>query len=92
MSKYIASPALSNVLFHNEKENTFLLEWLNENNFYLSFLSTNYDNATYRRSKKVKKRTVEVLVTNYEPLKKQGELFKSQDEIYRKQREYHFSH
>ena len=55
--------ALSNVVIHNDKENTHLIRWSSKYNLYV--LDYHYNNSNYQ-SKARMNNTVEVLVTNYD--------------------------
>lgn len=61
--------ALSNVLFHKNKENTLLKTWIKKNDFFVTKLNHHYTNANYQVKFKDKTLTQEVLITNYQPLK-----------------------
>lgn len=56
--------ALSNVLRHKGKENNFLKEWLQENEYNVHFLDYHYNNSNYQSTAKDTE-TIEILVTNY---------------------------
>lgn len=59
--------ALSNVLDHRGKENVILKKWIEENNYYVSYISKDYSNANYHIINRERDSTVEVLITNYNP-------------------------
>jgi len=69
--------ALSNVLEHKGKSNILLTEWLGNNPDYnINYLDMNYSNSNYQTLDRNKHATVEVLITNYKPLRKrQATLF-----------------
>ncbi len=61
--------ALSNVLEHEGKENNVLRKWLNKNDYLkINYLRADYSNSNYQKSRNTGK-SVEVLITNYEPQK-----------------------
>jgi DNA adenine methylase len=61
--------ALSNVLEHKGKENDALKNWLNKNRYLkINYIHADYSNCNYQTNRK-KKTSIEVLITNYEPLK-----------------------
>lgn len=60
--------ALSNVIFHNEKTNIILKEWIEQNNYCINYLDKDYSNCNYHTSNK--NTSVEVLITNYTPIVK----------------------
>ena len=59
---------LSNVLIHKGKTNKILQTWIEENGYYVNYLSKDYSNCNYHTLDKSKNTTVEVLVTNYIPI------------------------
>lgn len=59
--------ALSNVLEHKGKENLILKNWIEENNYFISYLSKDYSNSNYHTIDRSKNSTIEVLITNYNP-------------------------
>jgi DNA adenine methylase len=62
--------ALSNVLEHKGKSNDILKHWVNNNdNYNINFLDFNYSNSNYHTFDRNKKSSIEVLITNYKPLK-----------------------
>ena len=61
--------ALSNVIEHKGKSNEILKNWINENNYYVSYLVKNYTNSNYHTSDRNPNSTKEVLITNYDPAK-----------------------
>lgn len=64
--------ALSNVLEHKGKSNEILKKWIqNNDNYKVNFLNYNYSNSNYQTLIRDKNASVEVLITNYEPPKKQ---------------------
>jgi len=68
--------ALSNVLEHKGKENTFLKNWVSKNeNYRINYLNYNYSNSNYQTIDRNKNASVEVLITNYIPQKQQYSLF-----------------
>lgn len=67
--------ALSNVLEHKGKSNHILKNWLNKNsNYIVNEINYNYSNSNYQTLVKGKDSSIEVLITNYEPIKTQKEL------------------
>lgn len=58
---------LSNVLSHKGKRNELLLQWAENNNFYVMHLDKSYSNSNYHTSKS-SQTTDEVLITNYKPI------------------------
>lgn len=63
---------LSNVLEHKGKSNNILKNWLKTNsNYKINFINTNYSNSNYQTLVRDKKASVEVLITNYEPPKRE---------------------
>lgn len=60
--------ALSNVIKHKGFENSILLNWLNKNSFNVSYLDIDYSNSNYQLKDKMNSKSVEVLITNYNPL------------------------
>ena len=56
--------ALSNVLSSKGKENSILIDWINENNFKVIHLDYSYGNSNYQTKDKTSK-PKEVLITNY---------------------------
>lgn len=56
--------ALSNVLYHSNKEHTILLNWAIKNRFNIIHLNGNYKNSSYHKKDK-KTDSDEVLITNY---------------------------
>lgn len=56
--------ALSNVLQAKNKENTLLINWLNNNGYHCAYLNKGYGNSNYQRKDKNSIST-EVLITNY---------------------------
>ena len=64
--------ALSNVLEHKGKSNEILKKWLEENSDYkLNYIDINYSNSNYQTIVRDKNASIEVLITNYEPIKEQ---------------------
>ncbi|MDR1653240.1 MAG: Dam family site-specific DNA-(adenine-N6)-methyltransferase [Prevotellaceae bacterium] len=63
--------ALSNVLEHKEKENVILKNWVLKNDYHVNYLNYDYSNCNYQV--KDKEKSVEVLITNYEPSKQEQE-------------------
>lgn len=59
--------ALSNVLKHKGKENLILQNWIEEKQYFVSYLSKDYSNSNYHTIDRNKNSTVEVLITNYNP-------------------------
>lgn len=59
--------ALSNVLEHKGKENLILKKWIEENTYFISYISKDYANSNYHTIDRNKNSTVEVLITNYNP-------------------------
>lgn len=55
--------AVSNVLYHKGLENTLLIDWSKKYNIH--YLDKNYSTCNYQLKERDKKKTVEVLVTNY---------------------------
>lgn len=64
--------ALSNVLIHKGKENKLLKEWIEKHNYEIHYLDKNYSNSNYQTKIRDKNATIEVLVTNYTPVKKEN--------------------
>lgn len=60
---------LSNVLEHLGNENKILKDWINDNNFYVTYINADYSNSSSTLKDKTSK-SVEVFVTNYETFKK----------------------
>ena len=56
--------ALSNVLEHQGKKHTMLLDWGNKNDFKFHKINSNYNNSNYQKSIN-KGNSLEVLITNY---------------------------
>lgn len=68
--------ALSNVLVHKGKENTILKNWVSKNEKYkINYLNYHYSNSNYQTFDRDKNASIEVLITNYIPQKKQYSLF-----------------
>lgn len=68
--------ALSNVIEHKGKENLILKDWINNNNYFVSYLSKNYSNSNYHSIDRNPNSTIEVLITNYIPnVEKENLLF-----------------
>lgn len=70
--------ALSNVLEHKGKSNKLLKQWLNKNpDYQVNFIRKNYSNSNYQTAVRDKNASLEVLITNYKPIKQQcdGTLF-----------------
>lgn len=68
--------ALSNVIEHRGKENWILKNWINNNNYFVSYLSKNYSNSNYHIIDRNPNSTIEVLITNYIPnIEKENLLF-----------------
>jgi len=66
--------ALSNVLEHKGKSNEILKKWINSNADYkINFIDVNYSNSNYQTIIRDKDASIEVLITNYEPVKEQKE-------------------
>lgn len=64
--------ALSNVLEHKGKSNEILKNWIMKNKKYkVNYLNFNYSNSNYQTIVRDKNASIEVLITNYEPPKKQ---------------------
>jgi DNA adenine methylase len=62
--------ALSNVLIHKGKENIILNEWVKKNSFIkINYINANYSNSNYQTIIRGKNESIEVLLTNYEPLR-----------------------
>jgi len=62
--------ALSNVLEHKGKTNEMLKKWLTtHSNYVVNYIDTNYSNSNYQTIVRDKNASVEVLITNYEPVK-----------------------
>jgi DNA adenine methylase len=64
--------ALSNVIEHKGKENVLLKDWLSNRAYTLTYLDKNYSNSNYQTKDRDKKASIEVLITNYKPLKIQN--------------------
>ncbi len=62
---------LSNVLVHKGKTNSILLEWVQENNFYITHINKDYSNSSYHTLDRDANSTDEVLITNYRLIKQQ---------------------
>ena len=63
--------ALSNVLEHKGKSNDVLKSWIESNsNYRVNFIDFHYSNSNYQTIIRDKNASVEVLITNYEPIKK----------------------
>lgn len=61
--------ALSNVLEHKGKSNNILKKWIESNNNYkINYIDINYANSNYQTIVRDKNASVEVLITNYEPI------------------------
>lgn len=65
---------ISNVLEHLGRENTIFKEWIEENNFHITYIEADYSNSSYQLSDKTSK-SVEVFVTNYKPVSNIKKLF-----------------
>jgi len=66
--------ALSNVLEHKGKSNDILKNWIkNNHNYKINYIDFNYSNSNYQTIIRDKNASIEVLITNYEPLKHQKE-------------------
>lgn len=64
--------ALSNVLKHKGKSNEILQDWIKKNkNYKINYLNFHYANSNYQTIIRDKNASIEVLITNYEPPKKQ---------------------
>lgn len=62
--------ALSNVIEHKGKSNEILKNWLGTNpNYIINFLDSNYSNSNYQTINRDKNASIEVLITNYNPVK-----------------------
>lgn len=57
--------ALSNVLEHKGKKNIILNDWINNHNYNIYYIKSNYNNSNYQIKKDNKDKTIEVLITNY---------------------------
>lgn len=67
--------ALSNVLEHKGKSNKILKSWIASNpNYKINFIDFHYSNSNYQTLDRDKDASVEVLITNYRPTKKQVDL------------------
>jgi DNA adenine methylase len=63
--------ALSNVLEHKGKSNDILKFWVASNsNYKINFIDFHYSNSNYQTLDRDKNASVEVLITNYEPIEK----------------------
>lgn len=60
--------ALSNVLTHKGIHNEILDKWIRANGYIVHTIHTHYTNSNYQAKYRDKSQTVEVLVTNYQPL------------------------
>ncbi len=61
--------ALSNVLEHKGKSNEILKKWLNSNKDYkINYIDIDYSNSNYQTIIRDKNASIEVLITNYEPI------------------------
>lgn len=67
LNSNLVSFALSNVLEHKGKENLILKNWIEENNYFVSYLLKDYSNSNYHTIDRNKNSTIEVLITNYNP-------------------------
>lgn len=67
LNSNLISFALSNVLEHKGKENLILKNWIEENNYFVSYLLKDYSNSNYHTIDRNKNSTIEVLITNYNP-------------------------
>ncbi|MBO4532249.1 MAG: DNA adenine methylase [Treponema sp.] len=67
LNKNSVSFALSNVLEHKGKENFLLKNWIEEKEYFVSYISKDYSNSNYHTIDRNKNSTVEVLITNYNP-------------------------
>ncbi len=67
--------ALSNVLKHKGKENRRLVAWLEKKEYQVEHITSNYRNSNYQLDKNDDSETLEVLITNYQPIKKEKFLF-----------------
>ena len=56
--------ALSNVLIHKGKEHTILKKWIQQNDYNVIHIKSDYNNSNYHKKDKNDK-TQEVLITNY---------------------------
>lgn len=66
--------ALSNVIEHKGLVNEYLINWIdnNKSSLKVNYLNFNYKNSNYQTSKK---KSTEVLITNYEPIIDQIKIF-----------------
>lgn len=62
--------ALSNVTEHKGKENKILKTWIDQHHFFTHKLDKSYKNSNYQTANCDKGKTIEVLVTNYQPEEK----------------------
>jgi DNA adenine methylase len=63
--------ALSNVLEHKGKSNDLLKQWIKKNNYITNYIHADYSNSNYQTIHKEKNSSVEVLITNYAPKKRE---------------------
>lgn len=60
--------ALSNVLTHKGIRNEILDKWIKTHGYIVHTIHTHYTNANYQTKYRDKSQTMEVLITNYQPL------------------------
>lgn len=58
--------AMSNVLTHKGRTNTFLIEWAHRNQYHVNDIRMDYNNSSYH-GLRTEHETREVLITNYNP-------------------------
>ncbi|MDD5959044.1 MAG: Dam family site-specific DNA-(adenine-N6)-methyltransferase [Methanobrevibacter wolinii] len=57
--------ALSNIITQGNKTNELLVNWINEHNYNVININSDYSNSNYKKKKSNKKNTQEILVINY---------------------------
>ena len=55
---------LSNVLEHNDQKNNILLDWIKQENLYVTHIQHNYKNSSYNKQNKTE--SLEVAISNYD--------------------------
>ena len=64
LSSQASKFALSNLIKHKGQENKLLIEWINDNNYHMHFIGSNYDSCIYTTCIPPEP-TIEICVTNY---------------------------